>query len=153
MAVWIMHLSHISQLEPGAQLTEIHLTFKADMETPRSYTSSPLLLSSARRQSNLQHHRVSPSSIMRLLHAETKKLVEFCGDFTPRYAILSHTWHDNERTYRDIPASGIVLADEKIDGCCRQALANRLEYVWIDTICIDKSSSSELSEAINSMFA
>ncbi|KAK0730325.1 heterokaryon incompatibility protein-domain-containing protein [Lasiosphaeris hirsuta] len=34
-----------------------------------------------------------------------------------------------------------------------QALTNRLEYVWIDTICINKSSSAELSEAINSMFA
>lgn len=27
------------------------------------------------------------------------------------------------------------------------------EYVWIDTCCIDKTSSAELSEAINSMFA
>ncbi|KAK1453902.1 HET domain-containing protein [Colletotrichum melonis] len=27
-----------------------------------------------------------------------------------------------------------------------------LQYVWVDTCCIDKSSSAELSEAINSMF-
>jgi hypothetical protein len=41
----------------------------------------------------------------------------------------------------------------KIDGCCAQALKDCLDYVWIDTCCIDKSSSAELSEAINSMFA
>ena len=33
------------------------------------------------------------------------------------------------------------------------ARVNGLEYIWIDTCCIDKSSSAELSEAINSMFA
>jgi hypothetical protein len=33
-----------------------------------------------------------------------------------------------------------------------QAIADRLDYVWVDTCCIDKSSSAELSEAINSMF-
>ncbi|OIW27820.1 hypothetical protein CONLIGDRAFT_551906, partial [Coniochaeta ligniaria NRRL 30616] len=32
------------------------------------------------------------------------------------------------------------------------AFRDGLAYVWIDTICIDKSSSAELSEAINSMF-
>ncbi|KAK4445787.1 heterokaryon incompatibility protein-domain-containing protein [Podospora aff. communis PSN243] len=93
---------------------------------------------------------------MRLLHAETKKLVEFHGDALPRYAILSHTWEVNELTHRDITGPGAskdLAANKKIHGCCRQALANRLEYVWIDTICIDKSSSAELSEAINTMFA
>ncbi|KAH6660864.1 hypothetical protein BKA67DRAFT_68721 [Truncatella angustata] len=40
----------------------------------------------------------------------------------------------------------------KIDGCYRQALRDGLEYVWIDTCCMDKSSTAELSEAINSMF-
>jgi hypothetical protein len=36
--------------------------------------------------------------------------------------------------------------------CCSQALEDGLKYVWIDTCCIDKRSSAELSEAINSMF-
>jgi len=40
----------------------------------------------------------------------------------------------------------------KINGCCKQAIKDRYDYVWIDTCCIDKSSSAELSEAINSMF-
>ncbi len=34
----------------------------------------------------------------------------------------------------------------------RQALLDGYDYLWADTVCIDKSSSAELSEAINSMF-
>jgi hypothetical protein len=40
----------------------------------------------------------------------------------------------------------------KIDNSCAQAVANGLSYVWVDTCCIDKTSSAELSEAINSIF-
>ncbi|KAK3400035.1 heterokaryon incompatibility protein-domain-containing protein [Sordaria brevicollis] len=40
----------------------------------------------------------------------------------------------------------------KILGCCAKARTEGYRYVWIDTCCIDKSSSAELSEAINSMF-
>ncbi|KAI0432190.1 hypothetical protein F5Y09DRAFT_329777 [Xylaria sp. FL1042] len=40
----------------------------------------------------------------------------------------------------------------KIVETCRQARADNIEFAWIDTCCIDKSSSSELSEAINSMY-
>lgn len=35
---------------------------------------------------------------------------------------------------------------------CRLARQRDLSYAWIDTCCIDKSSSAELTEAINSMF-
>ena len=41
----------------------------------------------------------------------------------------------------------------KIYGCCKEAKALGFSYVWIDTCCINKDSSSELSEAINSMYA
>lgn len=40
----------------------------------------------------------------------------------------------------------------KITASCKQAERDGWEYVWIDTCCIDKTSSAELSEAINSMF-
>lgn len=40
----------------------------------------------------------------------------------------------------------------KIEGCCIQSHEDGYRYVWIDTCCINKSTSSELSEAINSMF-
>lgn len=41
----------------------------------------------------------------------------------------------------------------KVLGCCKIAEQVGISYIWIDTCCIDKSSSSELSESINSMFA
>lgn len=31
-------------------------------------------------------------------------------------------------------------------------MRDEIQYTWVDTCCIDKSSSAELSEAINSMF-
>ena len=40
----------------------------------------------------------------------------------------------------------------KIQQTCEIACAQGIEYAWVDTCCIDKSSSAELSEAINSMF-
>lgn len=41
----------------------------------------------------------------------------------------------------------------KIKRCCEKALECRLQWAWVDTCCIDKTSSAELSESINSMFA
>ncbi|KAI6038279.1 hypothetical protein EDC04DRAFT_2896691 [Pisolithus marmoratus] len=41
---------------------------------------------------------------------------------------------------------------KKIVNTCTQAQKDDLECLWIDTCCIDKKSSSELSEAINSMY-
>ncbi|KFZ02837.1 hypothetical protein V502_11466 [Pseudogymnoascus sp. VKM F-4520 (FW-2644)] len=88
---------------------------------------------------------------MRLLHVETKQFAEFF-DQIPPYAILSHTWGSNELSFKDMERNEYT-ASLKTEGCCKQALEDGLEYVWIDTFCIDKSSSAELSEAINSMWA
>jgi hypothetical protein len=41
---------------------------------------------------------------------------------------------------------------DKIRFCGEQARRDGLHYFWVDTCCIDKSSSAELAEAINSMF-
>ncbi|KAH7036002.1 heterokaryon incompatibility protein-domain-containing protein [Microdochium trichocladiopsis] len=95
---------------------------------------------------------------MRLLHTTRHDFVEFYDDGTPPYAILSHTWTaGQEVTYQEwLNHNDIVRARvgyRKIQDACRQARKDELEWIWIDTICIDKSSSAELSEAINSMFA
>ncbi|GLA96992.1 hypothetical protein AtubIFM57143_004475 [Aspergillus tubingensis] len=79
---------------------------------------------------------------------------EFFDYELPPYAILSHTWGEEEVTYQEINA---VSAKEKsgykkIIQCCSVARADGYKYVWIDTCCIDKTSSAELSEAINSMY-
>ncbi|KAI0881817.1 HET-domain-containing protein [Annulohypoxylon maeteangense] len=91
---------------------------------------------------------------MRLLQVHTRQLEEFNGQPAPPYAILSHTWQKHEITFRDISNPDHTSYEQytKIDGCCRQAAKDGLDYVWIDTCCIDKSSSAELSEGINSMF-
>lgn len=82
-----------------------------------------------------------------------------CIGHVPPYAILSHRWaanSDEEVTFEDMmsPHSAkIKRGYEKIRGCCAQALRDGYNWVWIDTCCIDKRSSAELSEAINSMYS
>jgi len=71
----------------------------------------------------------------------------------PPYAILSHTWGQNEVRFRDVEEGTYNGDSAKIEGCCKQTLSGGLEYIWIDTCCIDKSSSTDVSEAINSMYA
>ena len=81
-------------------------------------------------------------------------LVEKHESDNPRYAILSHTWGAEEVTFRDLrEGTGKSKAGyEKIEFCRKQAGSDGLIYFWVDTCCIDQSSSAELSEAINSMF-
>jgi hypothetical protein len=91
---------------------------------------------------------------MRLLHSHTLQLHEFIGSDIPYYAILSHRWEHDEVTYADMREGGFEskAGFDKIKKCCAQASKEDLEYIWIDTCCIDKSSSAELTEAINSMY-
>lgn len=93
---------------------------------------------------------------MRLLNTATLRLEpdEFGGNNTPPYAILSHTWGRKEVTFADItgPKPETLQGWDKVASTCRQARSHGFRHVWIDSCCIDKSSSAELSEAINSMF-
>ena len=98
---------------------------------------------------------------MRLLERRTGGEIYLTADLLyenpPRYAILSHTWGDDDEevSYTDMVKSlGRHKAGyRKIQFCVEQAAKDGLRYSWVDTCCIDKSSSSELSEAINSMFS
>ena len=93
---------------------------------------------------------------MRLLHCSTKTLRVFIGSDVRPYAILSHTWEDDEVVHEGFINDAVDHTKKagwyKIEKACDQALQDGLEYLWADTLCIDKASSSELSEAINSMF-
>lgn len=113
---------------------------------------------------------------MRLLHTSTLKLCEFHDDEIPDYAILSHTWEDGEVSFQEMESVGsgrpaLPVSDGvdqpvrletrglkgppgyiKVTRCCALAVCEGWNYVWIDTCCIDKTSSAELSEAINSMY-
>jgi hypothetical protein len=94
---------------------------------------------------------------MHLLNVDTLKLETFYNAQVPKYAILSHTWGVEEVTFADIqnptsPRTIRLAGFEKICKTCKQAKIDQYQYAWIDTCCIDKSSSAELTEAINSMF-
>ena len=94
---------------------------------------------------------------MRLLDTSTLMLYEFFDDNVPTYAILSHTWGEEEVSLYDLKNKIPMQLDRlkgymKIKEFCAVAASHDFEYVWIDTCCIDKTSSAELSEAINSMY-
>jgi hypothetical protein len=93
---------------------------------------------------------------MRLINTVTGELEEFAGGDIPRYAILSHTWDSEEVSFQDITAGTSSYKNkkgfQKIRKTCKLAEASGCRYAWVDTCCIDKSSSAELTEAINSMF-
>lgn len=95
---------------------------------------------------------------MRLLSFNGNRLVctkDLINEHPP-YAILSHTWgdEDDEVTFSDIAAGkgSDKLGYRKAQFCARQAASDGLSYFWIDTCCIDKSNSTELQKEINSMF-
>ncbi|GJC78530.1 vegetative incompatibility protein HET-E-1 [Colletotrichum liriopes] len=97
---------------------------------------------------------------MRLINTNTLVIEVFSVEKTPQYAILSHTWDgNNEVSFQEWATcdtnpevrekSGYL----KVVNACSKARDDGLDYLWVDTNCIDKTSSAELSEAINSMFA
>ncbi|KAI8941160.1 hypothetical protein NX059_002397 [Plenodomus lindquistii] len=79
---------------------------------------------------------------------------EFTPANTPPYAILSHTWEDEEVTFQDLMSgAGKVKAGyRKLLFCGQQAVLDDLQYFWCDTCCIDKRDLVELTRSINSMF-
>ncbi|KAH7418641.1 HET domain-containing protein [Cadophora sp. MPI-SDFR-AT-0126] len=94
---------------------------------------------------------------MRLLQSDDDgnfSLTEFFDDDIPKYAILSHRWEAGEVTFADLMngTGKDKTGYGKIEFCGKHARSDGLEYFWVDTCCIDKASSAELSEAINSMF-
>lgn len=93
---------------------------------------------------------------MRLINTVTREFEEFIGGNIPRYAILSHTWEEEEVSFDDYVAGRHIeramKGFGKIDMTCKLAAQDGLQYAWVDTCCIDKRSSAELTEAINSMY-
>lgn len=99
---------------------------------------------------------------MRLLNTKTLELSQpFMSRDVPDYMILSHRWRLEEVTFEII--TRIPMSDEqsparslkgfsKVQSACKLAREEGYEWIWIDSCCIDKSSSAELQEAINSMW-
>ncbi|KAF7525343.1 hypothetical protein G7054_g11128 [Neopestalotiopsis clavispora] len=104
---------------------------------------------------------------MRLLNTETFQLQEFFGRPNEPYTILSHTWAHEEVTFQQfqsvqdatskretsrVNAISTHSGYRKIQDCCKRSREDGFCWTWIDTCCIDKTNSVELSESINSMF-
>ena len=92
---------------------------------------------------------------MRLLNTKTLQFAEFYDIDIPQYAILSHRWSEYEVSHSDF------VADQKkdtvgyvkiVEACNFAADYYDYDWIWIDTCCINKDSSTEVSEAINSMY-
>jgi hypothetical protein len=95
---------------------------------------------------------------MRLPHSDALDrliLIDFRGKPIPPYAILSHRWSDFEILIEDISNGNYEKKEEsyrKLRFCVEQAAQDGLQYIWIDTCCIDRWDNTERSKAINSMF-
>jgi hypothetical protein len=93
---------------------------------------------------------------MRLLNIHTLKLVEFSKDKRPAYAIASHRWDEHEATYTDVRDARNTSSSgyQKIKDFAKYVKAHvvGIEWLWIDTCCINKEHATELSSAINLMF-
>ncbi|KAK5700462.1 hypothetical protein LTR97_004979 [Elasticomyces elasticus] len=109
---------------------------------------------------------------MRLINTTTKELEEFLQP--PAYAILSHRWAATQQEVSFEEYTLVTGVDNgleppfyakradlirsrsgyhKIVDFCEFARQHGHDYVWVDTCCIDKRSSEDLSESINSMWA
>ncbi|KAI1124599.1 hypothetical protein F5Y10DRAFT_249041 [Nemania abortiva] len=125
--------------------------------------SSPTLTNVHCHRQLIKELFVFQSYTMYLIYAGTDgkhnrlEMREFSGENIPKYAILSHTWGEDEITFAEMRSwSGRVERKQgfnKILSTCAQAQLDGISWVWVDTCCIDKSSSAELTEAINSMYA
>lgn len=91
---------------------------------------------------------------MWLLNTRTMQHESFV-DRIPDYVILSHTWGKDEVAFEDVGQLHIQTKAgyAKVKRCCELAQKDGFDWAWIDTCCIDKRSSAELSEAINSMYS
>ncbi|KAH7060965.1 kinesin light chain 1, partial [Paraphoma chrysanthemicola] len=93
--------------------------------------------------------------LLRRLSSGDFEVASFNDENPPPYAILSHTWTEGQEVAYSELVAGTgkdKTGYDKIRFCGGRAAADGLQYFWVDTCCIDKSTSHELSTAINSMF-
>jgi Heterokaryon incompatibility protein (HET) len=86
---------------------------------------------------------------MRLLNTTTLTLFEFHGSPIPLFAILSHRWEENEIAFQDVQDHTNLTAYgwTKLQKACHFARESGNHFLWIDTCCIDKTSTSKQRSA------
>ncbi|KAK1487824.1 hypothetical protein CTAM01_11670 [Colletotrichum tamarilloi] len=92
---------------------------------------------------------------MKLVHCTTRKISNHSFPLRVDYAILSHVYstpgHDEWDAYDSASLPDNISRKAVIDNACLLARQNGLDYIWIDSLCIDKNSFDEVSHAINSL--
>lgn len=91
---------------------------------------------------------------MKLINVKSYELVEVLDSSIPPYAILSHTWGGDDTV---APTHWTRLATiqrslpipEKVIRACEDVHRRGITYLWVDSLCIDSSSSADLDEAVN----
>ncbi|KAK4892930.1 hypothetical protein LTR27_008658 [Elasticomyces elasticus] len=103
----------------------------------------------------------SQSWPLRLIDVQTLQLNRL-NDQTPRYAILSHTWGEDEISLQEWESGGSAVTLKecylKVVNACKQAERDGFDWLWADTCCIDKTACidktniSELEVTVQSMY-
>ncbi|KAK3341963.1 hypothetical protein B0T25DRAFT_356513 [Lasiosphaeria hispida] len=94
---------------------------------------------------------------MRLINTASLDFEEYIRNEPPEYAILSHTHGDDDLRYRgwlQPQSCQEHLGQKRLcqnHQSIRAGERSSFKYIWIDNVCINKDSSADLSEAINSM--
>jgi hypothetical protein len=93
---------------------------------------------------------------MRLLNVHRLEFEEFNRN-VPKYVTTSHRWRaGNEAMISDIRSKHNTdnSGFKKVEGfaqCVRKHMGF-VDWMWIDTCCVNQDSSQEVDEAVNSMF-
>ncbi|THU97733.1 HET-domain-containing protein, partial [Dendrothele bispora CBS 962.96] len=97
----------------------------------------------------------------RLIDTHSLRFAEFDkNDVSPQYAILSHRWIEGEEvTFQEFlnPEGREEMKKKsgyrKILRACMKARNDGINFIWIDTCCIDKGNHDEVARDIKSMYA
>lgn len=77
---------------------------------------------------------------MRLINTHTMLLEDFTSREVPHYAILSHTWAEEEVTLQESTSQNSGTSRKegyiKIAKTCELARQDHIKYTWVDTCCI-----------------
>ena len=101
---------------------------------------------------------VDRSHVIECISAELNSLPYYGKSQFEKYAILSHAWLSaGEITYSDwtnrtLPLDTKSPGYDKLAKFCKVASTYGCSLGWMDTVCINKQSSTELDESIRSMF-
>ncbi|THU90968.1 HET-domain-containing protein [Dendrothele bispora CBS 962.96] len=132
---------------------------------PSFTTTQPSKMATKSYLARVVHNLFRPGSYLqdievcprRLINTHSLKLVDFREREIPHYAIISHRWGNEEvglqEFRRPTRQTKRKLGYRKIFNACEQARLDNLDYLWIDTCCINQEDQGDVHRNIKSMFA